>query len=487
MQYLPGIVTNNARLYLYLLFGLGLFFLPAAAQSAIVSPLATVNPLSQECSLATLKGTYLFHAQGVIADTDGVQSYAEAGTWTLDGAGNAEGIYSAGLGGQTIANRQSFTATYEVVSGCTFAAFAPIGDEIFEFHLFTTPTGAMVTYYSDGFSGTMWRHDTPDDGQAELIENALSAAPNSISNGATVVDWPSGTDADFPELRAGTNGWTCLPDDPLSPSNDPMCLDDQWMEWLTAQIEGRDPEITTFGWAYMLQGGSGASDADPSVMAPPESEDWLIAPPHLMLVGPDALNAEHFPTHRDSGEPYIMWAGTPYEHFMIPVQLDIPSVTDDPIANALSAAPDSIAGGATVVDWPSGTDADFPELRAGTNGWTCLPDDPISPTNDPMCLDDQWMEWLTAQIEGRDPEITELGFAYMLQGGSGASDADPSVMAPVEGEDWLVGPPHVMLISPEPLDADLFPTHRDSGEPYIMWAGTPYEHFMAPAEDLGDE
>ena len=486
MQYLFGIVTSRARFYLFVLFGLGLFFLPAA-QAAIASPLATVAPSSQACSLATLNGTYLFHAQGVIADADEVQPYAEAGTWTLDGAGNAEGIYSAGLGGQTIANRQPFTATYEVVSGCAFAAFAPIGDEIFEFHLFTTPSGAMVTYYSDGFSGTMWRHDTPDNAQAELIENALSAAPHSIAGGATVVDWPAEGNSGFPELRAGTNGWTCLPDDPSSPTNDPMCLDEQWMEWLTAIIEGRDPEITTFGWAYMLQGGSGASDTDPSLMAPAEGEDWLIAPPHLMLIGPDALNGEHFPTHRDSGEPYIMWAGTPYEHFMIPVQIGIPPVSDDPIANALSAAPELISAEATVMDWPTENNPDFTELRAGTNNWTCLPNDPISPTNDPMCLDDQWMEWLTAQIEGREPEITELGFAYMLQGGSGASDADPSVMEPAEGEDWLVGPPHVMLISPNPLDADLFPTQRGSGEPYIMWAGTPYEHFMAPSEDLGDE
>jgi hypothetical protein len=54
------------------------------------------------------------------------------------------------------------------------------------------------------------------------------------------------------------------------------------------------------------------------------------------------------------------------------------------------------------------------------------------------------------------------------------------------GEDWLVGPPHVMMIGPDALDASLFPTHRDSGEPYIMWAGTPYEHFMSPS-NLGDE
>ena len=132
--------------------------------------------------------------------------------------------------------------------------------------------------------------------------------------------------------------------------------------------------------------------------------------------------------------------------------------------------------------WPNDSNPGFTELRAGDNGWTCLPDDPATPSNDPMCLDDQWLEWLMAFAEGRDPVITELGFSYMLQGGSGASDTDPMQMEPADGEEWLFGPPHVMLIAPESLDVDSFPTDRDSGGPYIMWAGTPYEHFMAPSQ-----
>ena len=312
----------------------------------------TIN-MQETCALDTISGTYLFQAQGIVVDEDGeLHAYAEAGTWASDGAGHADGIFSAGLGGETIADREFFAATYEVVSGCAFAAYAPIGGEIFELHFFTSPSGNMITYYSDGFSGTMWRQDDPNHGSdmEKTIANAQSAAPASISADATVLDWPNEDNPNFAELRTGTNGWTCVPDDPATPTNDPWCMDAQWLEWLMAFVEGRDPEITAFGWAYMLQGGSGASDSDPSLMEPPEGEEWLIGPPHLMLIGPDEFDASAFPTHGDSGEPYIMWAGTPYEHFMIPVQLDIPAETDDPVANALSAAPDTIAARATVLD-----------------------------------------------------------------------------------------------------------------------------------------
>ena len=53
------------------------------------------------------------------------------------------------------------------------------------------------------------------------IQNATSAAPASIARGATVMDWPVTEGAEMAVLRKGTNDWTCLPDDPTTPSNDP--------------------------------------------------------------------------------------------------------------------------------------------------------------------------------------------------------------------------------------------------------------------------
>jgi hypothetical protein len=118
------------------------------------------------------------------------------------------------------------------------------------------------------------------------MENAMSAAPASITRNATIMDWPSEAKGKLRELRKGSNGWTCLPDEPSTPTNDPMCLDKTWMVWLEAFMAGTKPRITTPGIGYMFQGGSAADNDDPSVQAPPPGKDWQIDPPHLMVLIP---------------------------------------------------------------------------------------------------------------------------------------------------------------------------------------------------------
>jgi hypothetical protein len=68
--------------------------------------------------------------------------------------GNAVGVFSASVDGVAIASQEAFTATYELNSGCAFTAFAPVGDEMVELQLYTTPSGATMTYFGAGFSGT---------------------------------------------------------------------------------------------------------------------------------------------------------------------------------------------------------------------------------------------------------------------------------------------------------------------------------------------
>jgi len=41
-------------------------------------------------------------------------------------------------------------------------------------------------------------------------------------------------------LRQGKNEYTCVPDDPGSPGNDPMCLDRNAMLWLQAWMDHKD-------------------------------------------------------------------------------------------------------------------------------------------------------------------------------------------------------------------------------------------------------
>ena len=93
------------------------------------------------------------------------------------------------------------------------------------------------------------------------------------------------------------------------------------------------------------------------------------------------------------------------------------------------------------------------------------------------------MQWFDALIAGTEPNITAPGVAYMLQGGSDPSNTDPLALEPPPGEEWISTPPHVMLLFPGKLDTTLFSTDHHYGGPYVMWAGTPYEHIMMPIRE----
>jgi hypothetical protein len=160
-----------------------------------------------------------------------------------------------------------------------------------------------------------------------------------------------------------------------------------------------------------------------------------------------------------------------------------PSKEDAIVQSAMSAAPMAIAKDAAIVDYPTEAGEPLIEVRKGTNGWTCFPDWQATPGNDPQCFDETWMKWNDAFMGGTKPKITAPGIAYMLQGGSDASNTDPSAMKPPKGEQWLSTGPHIMILVPGKVDASRFPTDSRSGGPWLMWAGTPYEHVMVPVED----
>lgn len=153
------------------------------------------------------------------------------------------------------------------------------------------------------------------------------------------------------------------------------------------------------------------------------------------------------------------------------------------IANAMSAAPASIAKDATIMDWaPSGQHP--PVLRQGTNGWTCFPDMPGIPGHNSMCLDKMWMEWLRAFSTQTKPNITAPGIAYMLQGGGTGSMTDPSKFVMVSKDQWIAFPPHIMLLQPAKFDPTLYATEfKGKAGPWLVGAGTPYEHLIVPVVD----
>lgn len=150
------------------------------------------------------------------------------------------------------------------------------------------------------------------------------------------------------------------------------------------------------------------------------------------------------------------------------------------ITNAMSAAPASIAEDATILDNELDANGKFVVLREGSNGWFCSPDALTTPGPDPWCYDQTWLDWSYALVNGEAPQTKVLGLAYMLQGGSDASNTDPFATDPAPGDDWMTTPPHVMFIMPGTIDQTIFTTDHHSGEPWVMWAGTPYEHIMMP-------
>ena len=157
-----------------------------------------------------------------------------------------------------------------------------------------------------------------------------------------------------------------------------------------------------------------------------------------------------------------------------------PSTNQEKIENAMSAAPENIAKNATVLDWP-GSDGKMAELKKGTNEWTCVPDYPVSPGNDPICGDAMTMQWFAAYLQRKPPQLSQAGISYMLQGASDASNEDPFAEAPPAGHDWMSAGPHIMLFPAGDLDEKLYGTTPGS-KPWVMFAGTPYEHLMIPIE-----
>jgi hypothetical protein len=319
------------------------------------------------------------------------------------------------------------------------------------------------------------------------IRSAMSAAPPGLAAEATIMDWATGSTPAL--LRAGTNGWTCYPSAPNVPFDDPKCADEVAELWVRALGSRTTPPINTVGVSYMLAGGGTGSVHDPFVQLAADSEEWLADPPHVMLYFPQGmLDDSQLPTDPGQGGPWLMWAGTPYVHIMVPTapvgrdaspELDRESV-EWMSQNAMSAGPEAAVQGATIIGWASGRGSEAIILRAGSDEWRCATDSPVTPVNDPICLDRE--SWRREQALGArvTPELTSPGIGYMLQGGVAADLSDPWATAPPEGRDWVEGGPHFMLfLPPGSVDLSRFPDEPSPG-PWVHHPGTVYAHLMIP-------
>jgi hypothetical protein len=155
---------------------------------------------------------------------------------------------------------------------------------------------------------------------ADLITSAMKAAPAKVSSAATIV--AMGDDGKMRTIRKGTNGWTCMPDNPTTPGPDPMCMDPNAMAWAEAWMGHQAPPAGKVGFMYMLAGGTDASNTDPYASKPTATNHWVKTGPHVMIVGADQSFYDAYPKTQDpdTSAPYVMWPGTPYQHLMAPVK-----------------------------------------------------------------------------------------------------------------------------------------------------------------------
>jgi hypothetical protein len=149
---------------------------------------------------------------------------------------------------------------------------------------------------------------------AAYVKQALSAAPDSIAREARVVRMEK--DGSMRTLRPGKDGFTCM-----IVGTDKMCNDANSMEFIQAMMKHAPPPDKV-GISYMLAGDEGASNTDPYATGKTADNHWVVTGPHIMVFGPPS-KALGYTTAKDPdpSKPYMMWAGTPYEHAMIPVGL----------------------------------------------------------------------------------------------------------------------------------------------------------------------
>jgi len=155
---------------------------------------------------------------------------------------------------------------------------------------------------------------------AQLIASAMRAAPAAVAKNATIVAMETG--GGMRTLRKGSNGFTCMPDNPTTPGPDPMCMDANAMQWANAWMGHKDPPAGKVGFMYMLEGGTDASNTDPYATKPSATNHWVKTGAHVMVVGADASFYDAYPKSPDpdTSAPYVMWAGTPYQHLMAPIK-----------------------------------------------------------------------------------------------------------------------------------------------------------------------
>jgi len=183
---------------------------------------------------------------------------------------------------------------------------------------------------------------TDEKWKAEMIADALLAAPPSVTHNATIYAWNA--EGDMIAVRHGPGPFTCvasgfaslrLGKSPL-PYPDPMCMDQNAWKFFQAiwaeknPMKPEKPYPTAPGLVWMLAGmsikkgavamGKSETSVVKATMGQAGGEMFQMTPHIMIMPVPFDKNIAIMPTSYSLDSPlnaWIMAAGTPIEHLMV--------------------------------------------------------------------------------------------------------------------------------------------------------------------------
>jgi dipeptidyl aminopeptidase/acylaminoacyl peptidase len=349
-----------------------------------------------------------------------------------------------------------------------------------------SPDGRRIVFHSDR------------DGNQELyLMNADGSQPTRLTYHPGVDAWASWSpdgetiafqrDGDVHLIELGTRAITRLTTDPAMDDMPTFSPDGQRITFMATRdgysavyvmardgsgqtnITPKPADVPAEGWANMFPRW-GADDRIYLFALRPETEMQY----DIFVMEPDGSGLTRLTTDPAfDGAPWPGPAARPGTADATPTG----PTEDELIASAVSAAPDAVSGQATIV--VVGPGGQMRTLRQGTNGYTCMPDNPHTPGNMPVCTDDVGMAWMMSLAMDRDPPAgAPVSVSYMMQGSTFPSIDDPDIMEPHDGEGWIETGPILMLMNVRGLVAGAPAGDVDLDAPFVMYGGTRYEHLM---------
>jgi hypothetical protein len=349
--------------------------------------------------------------------------------------------------------------------------------------------------------GMAYSAPVPAQSVDELVAQAVTPLPQDLRAGATVVTYDPATGARR-VLRQGTNFVECQPRNPddgftrcynkvLGPRRD-----------LEAKLraEGKSDEEISAAVAAATAAGTIPPRPQGTMSyrlydKPDRIQNlWVMSVPNATTetIGVSTA-AQRNAALKGQGLPWLMLAGTPGAHVMIPInpppaRSTITDEAADEIAQAVLPLPDDLRAGATVYKY-NPTTGERIVLRQGTNDFECQP-------RDPETLFTRCAHRITGprrdlqaklRAQGKSDEEISAAVAAATRAGTVKSAPWGTVSYRLYGKEdrirllWVMSVPNA---TPESIGVSTAAQRdnalKNDGRPWLMLAGTPGAHIMIP-------